>query len=83
MQYIYIYIIMKYVALILLNYEYIIYRSHLPRHLCPSSSSYSPANTKHVYNIYTMLDQRRRRWLDVVQMLYKCFVFAGSACMRT
>ena len=28
MQYIYIYIIMKYVALILLNYEYIIYRSH-------------------------------------------------------
>ena len=24
-----------------------------------------------------MLDQRRRRWADVVQMLYKCFVFAG------
>ena len=24
-----------------------------------------------------MLDQRRRRWTDVVQMLYKCFVFAG------
>ena len=24
-----------------------------------------------------MLDQRRRRWVDVVQMLYKCFVFAG------
>ena len=24
-----------------------------------------------------MLDQRRRRWSDVVQMLYKCFVFAG------
>ena len=23
-----------------------------------------------------MLDQRRRRWADVVQMLYKCFVFA-------
>ena len=21
-------------------------------------------------------DQRRRRWVDVVQMLYKCFVFA-------
>ena len=33
MQYIYFYIIMKYVALILLNYEYIIYRSHSPRHL--------------------------------------------------
>ena len=26
-----------------------------------------------------MLDQRRRRWDDVVQMLYKCFVFAGKA----
>ena len=24
-----------------------------------------------------MLEQRRRRWADVVQMLYKCFVFAG------
>ena len=24
-----------------------------------------------------MLDQRRRRWADVVQMLYTCFVFAG------
>ena len=34
-------------------------------------------NTKHLYNICAMLDQRRRRWADVVQMLYKCFVFAG------
>ena len=34
-------------------------------------------NTKHLYNICTMLDQCRRRWADVVQMLYKCFVFAG------
>ena len=25
-----------------------------------------PANTKHLYNIYTMMDQRRRRWADVV-----------------
>ena len=24
-----------------------------------------------------MLDQRRRRWADVAQMLDKCFVFAG------
>ena len=30
-----------------------------------------------LYNIRTKLDQRRRRWADVVQMLYKCFVFAG------
>ena len=27
-----------------------------------------------------MLDQRRRRWADVVQMLYKYFVFAGLSC---
>ena len=36
-----------------------------------------PLTTKHLYNICAMLDQRRRRWADVVQMLYKCFVFAG------
>ena len=36
-----------------------------------------PANTKHLYYICTMLAQRRRRWAGVVQMLYKCFVFAG------
>ena len=30
-------------------------------------------NTKHSYNIRTMLDQRRRRWVDVLWMLYKCF----------
>ena len=26
-----------------------------------------------------MLDQRRRRWADVVKMLYKCLVFAAQA----
>ena len=36
-----------------------------------------PVNTKHLYNIRTMLGQRRRRWADVVQMLYKCFVLTG------
>ena len=36
-----------------------------------------PINTKHLYNICTMLDQRRRRWADVVQLLCKCFVFTG------
>ena len=36
----------------------------------------NPVNAKHLYNICTMLDQRRRRWADVVQMLYKYFVFA-------
>ena len=32
---------------------------------------------QHLYNICTMLDQCRRHWADVVQMLYWCFVFAG------
>ena len=37
-----------------------------------------PANKKKLlYNICTMLGQRRRRWADAVQMLYKCFVFLG------
>ena len=32
-----------------------------------------PASTKHLYNICTMLDQRRRRWSNIVQILYRCF----------
>ena len=38
-----------------------------------------PVNTKHMYIVCAMLDQRRRRWADVVQMLYKYFVLAGFA----
>ena len=34
--------------------------------------------TKHLYSICAMLDQRRRRWADVIQMLCKCFVFVGN-----
>ena len=40
-----------------------------------TSSGKITANTKHLYNICTLLDQRRRRWADVVQMIYKCVVF--------
>ena len=36
-----------------------------------------PANTNHLYNICTTSDQRLRRWLNMVQMLHKCFVFTG------
>ena len=46
-------------------------------HKSPSRQSAYPANTKHLYNIFTMLAQRRRRWANVVEMLYKCCVFAG------
>ena len=38
----------------------------------------TPANTKHLYNIYTTSAQRLRRWSNFVWMLYKCFVFAGT-----
>ena len=31
------------------------------------------ANTKQLYNICTTSAQRRRRWSNIVQMLYKCF----------
>ena len=48
-----------------------------PESLLFSGTRIISANTKHLYNICTMLDQRRRRWADVVQMLYKCFVFDG------
>ena len=41
-----------------------------------------PANAKCLYNICKMLDQRWRRWADIVQMLYKCFVFAGMPPLR-
>ena len=29
-----------------------------------------------------MLDQRLRRWSNVVQMLHKCFVFAGIGLQK-
>ena len=40
-------------------------------------SANNPANTKHLYTICTMSAQSLRRRPDIVQMLYKCFVFAG------
>ena len=30
-----------------------------------------------LYNIWTTLAQRLLRWSNIVQMLYKCFVFTG------
>ena len=41
-----------------------------------------PANAKCLYNICKMLDQRWRRWANIVQMLYKWFVFAGMPPLR-
>ena len=37
-----------------------------------------PVNTEHLYNICTMLDQRPRRWADVVKMLYKLILTAWT-----
>ena len=45
--------------------------------VCPVITS-NPANTKYLYNICIMLDQRRRRLADVVQMLCKCFCVLGN-----
>ena len=36
-----------------------------------------PANAKHFYDICTTSTQRLRRRSNIVQMLYKCFLFAG------
>ena len=33
-------------------------------------------NTKHLFNIFYKAAQRLRRWSNIVQMLYKCFVLA-------
>ena len=43
-----------------------------------SVSGHTQQTQNILYNICTKLDQRRRRWADVVQMLYKYFVFVGS-----
>ena len=49
----------------------------------PEQYKVTPVNTKHLYNIRTMLVQRRRRWAAFVQMLYKCFVFSGIPWIAT
>ena len=36
----------------------------------------NPANTKDLYIICTKPAQRLRRWSNIVQMIYKSFVFA-------
>ena len=41
-------------------------------------ASHTPENTKHLYNICTTSAQRLQLWAYVVQMLYKCFVFAET-----
>ena len=43
-----------------------------------------PSKQKMLHKICTTSAQRLRRWSNIVQMLYKCFVFAaiGSACWR-
>ena len=51
----------------------------LVRHAWSAYMYYQPANTNYLYNICTMLDQRLRRCSNIVQMLYKCFVFLGNS----
>ena len=42
----------------------------------------SLAKTKHLCNICTTSAQRLRCWSNIVQVLYKCFVFTGSVPVR-
>ena len=44
-----------------------------------------PVSTTHwyAYNICTTSAQRLRRWANIVQMLYKCFVFTGRSPRKT
>ena len=53
-------------------------QSFIPR--TPLVAWFPVPNTKQLYNICTTAAQRLRRWSNVVQMLYKCFVFAGYLC---
>ena len=39
-----------------------------------------PASTNHWNNICTTSAQRLQRWSNIVQMSYKCLVFAGIVC---
>ena len=55
---------------------------HLPVCTTLAHKVSPPANTKHLYNICTTSSQRLRRWSNIVQMLYKCFVFAGPQPMH-
>ena len=36
-----------------------------------------PVYIKHLYNICTASAQRLRRWSNILQVFYKCFVFTG------
>ena len=40
--------------------------------------SNNPANTRRSPNASTMMDQRRKRWANVVPTLGECFLFAGK-----
>ena len=52
-------------------------RRRLPISHAASVHHLHPANTKHLDNICTTSVQRLRRWSNIVQMLYKYFVFTG------
>ena len=42
-----------------------------------------PAITKHLHNICTTSTERLRRSANIVQMLYKCFVFSGIIWLQS
>ena len=48
----------------------------------PEQSDAPAMCAKHWYTICTTSAQRLRRWSNIVQMVYKCFVFTGMLQRR-
>ena len=61
------------------RYGLVVYILHLK--YTSNFAIHNPPNTKHVYNIFTTSAKRLRRWSNIVQMLYQCFVFAGNVML--
>ena len=38
----------------------------------------NPANTQHLQSVCTASAQRIKRWSNIVQMVYRCFVYTGN-----
>ena len=60
-----------------------VYQSSEKESMSDTRCTFPGQTKKHLYNICTTSAQRLRRWSNIVQMLYKCFVFAGYSSALT
>ena len=51
------------------------YIQECPQNAVTPSLISNPANTKHLYNMFTTSAQRLERWSSIIRMLYKWVVF--------